>query len=359
MIPANPSTDFLTVATVSYASQALATLRSARQYGHYSQLHFFALDAAPGATATLRHALGEDAAWIQVFGPHDLDDEDKTVFLRTFQYYNPIEISCLAKYVGAAHVLRHSASADRCIYADADILFMADTDEAVEELHDKTILLTPHQFGPSSDSAEHDYLLHGWINAGFFVVNRDSPTTGEMLAWLINRISRRGFLAPGLGLSCDQTWVSLLPAMFEEHTAICHHPGYNVAYWNLTERGLKEGDGGLLADGRRLVFFHFSGFTGAGCLQLSKHSSYPVPPGSLLEGICRRYQATLDAAMSLPLSDIATLPCSRAGLRERISIGSHLNQLNIDAPTMKRGFFSRLGLKLDIMLLRSARKMDR
>jgi len=266
MTPAAPNADFLTVATVSYASQALATLRSARRHGHYGQLHFFALDAAPSATGALRQALGEDAAWIQVFGPQDLDDEDRAVFLRAFQYYNPIEMSCFAKYIGAAHVLRYSASADRCIYADSDILFLADTDGAVEELNDKAILLTPHQFGPSSDSAEHDYLLHGWINAGFFVINRNNPATGELLRWLIHRISRRGFLAPGLGLSCDQTWITLLPALFAEHTGICRHAGYNVAYWNLTERVLTEGEEGLLANGRRLVFFHFSGFADAGHL---------------------------------------------------------------------------------------------
>lgn len=349
------STDFLTVATISYAPQALATLRSARQHGRYGQMHFFALDAAPGASQALRQSLGEDAEWIHIFDPHDLNDEDKALFLQAFKYYNAIEMSCLAKYVGVAHVLRNSRSADRCVFADSDILFLADTDEAIAELGEKAILLTPHQFGPSSDSGEHDYLLHGWINAGFFAVNRENVATRDLLGWLINRISRRGFLAPSLGLSCDQTWVSLLPAMFAEHTVTCRHPGYNVAYWNLSERSLTEDAGGVMANGRRLAFFHFSGFMGAERLQLTKHGSYPIPPGSVLEKLCLRYRAALGAAACLSTAGIPILPCSNVSLRERILEGSALNQLSIDAPTMKRGIFSQVGMKLDAMLLRWAR----
>lgn len=344
--------DFLTVATVSYASQALATLRSARQFGPYGQLHFFALDATPSGLEELRHALGDDASWIRVFGPHDLEGDDRSRFLMAFQYYNPIEMSCLAKYVGVAHILKRSTSADRCVYADADILFLANTTEVIAELGEKALLLTPHQFAPSTDAAEHDYLLHGWINAGFFIANRDNPEVTKLLGWLVDRIARRGFLAPALGLSCDQTWLSLLPAMFSEQVAICRHSGCNVAYWNLHERYLAQDKGVLCANGRRLIFFHFSGFQGAVSGMLTKHGDHIVSSNSALESLCQSYRRILDDASCLSAGNISNLQCSTLSLQERILIGSQLNQLHIDAPTFKRGVFARIGMRLDAFLSR-------
>ena len=346
------SADFLTVATVSYAPQALVTLRSARLHGHYAQLHFFALDATPEGLVGLRRALGEDASWIQLFGPHDLNDDDRSRFLSAFKYYNGIEMSCLAKYVGVAHVLRHSTSADRCVYADADILFFGDTVEAVSELGEKAILLTPHQFAPSTDAAEHDYLLHGWVNAGFFVANRDNSDVSKLLCWLVDRILRRGFLAPSLGLSADQTWVSLLPAMFSENVAISRNPGCNVAYWNLHERKLVQDGDTFLANGRPLMFFHFSGFQGAAPGKLTKHGDYVVPPHSALATLCRSYRQMLDDDANLSDGAIATLPCSTLNLQGRILLGSQANQLHIDAPTLRRGIFARVGMWLDSFLSR-------
>jgi hypothetical protein len=353
------SVDFLTVATVSYAPQALATLRSAQKHGRYVQLHFFALDATQEGLLDLRRALGEDASSIQLFGPHDLNDDDRSRFLSAFKYYNGIEMSCLAKYVGVAHVLRHSTSADRCVYADADILFFGDTVEAISELGEKAILLTPHQFAPSTDAAEHDYILHGWVNAGFFVANRGNPDVNKLLGWLVNRILRRGFLAPSLGLSCDQTWVSLLPAMFSEHVAISRNSGYNVAYWNLHERKLAQDGGIFLANGTPLVFFHFSGFLGATPGKLTRHGDHVLPPHSPLETLCRSYRQMLDDAATLSANTIATLPCSTLNLQGRILLGSKVNQLYIDVPTLKRGIFARIGMRLDAMLSRWQSKADR
>lgn len=343
-------TDFLTVATVAYLPQALATLQSALETGQFATIHLYALDAAPGSIENVKSVLGSNAEWINVFGPDSLDDALKRTFLRSFDYYNPFEMSCLAKYVGLSYVLQTSKTADRCVFSDTDVLFLSSTIDAVDELSDKALLLTPHQLGPSTDAAEHEYLLGGWINAGFFIVNRENPATKDILNWLIHRISRRGFVAPEYGLFCDQAWVSLLPGMFAERVVVSYFPGYNVAYWNLSERRLERVDGRFKANGEALAFFHFSGFFGATSGQLTKHGNFQVPRGSVLEELCLQYRNLLRVYEGLNVSGIPVLNCSTGRLKDRIAIGSHLNGLNIEAPTIKRGLFGRVGGKVDALI---------
>lgn len=343
--------DFLTVATVGYAPQAVATLRSARRYAKHATYYFFALDATAEAVTDLRRILGEDDPWIHVFGPYDLGCE-REIFLSAFKYYNALEMSCLAKYVGIAHVLRAAGAASICVYVDSDILFLGDVCEALSEMGKSIVLLIPHQLGPSSDNVEHGYLLHGWVNAGFLCFRRDQQHTFEMIDWLVHRISRRGYFAPQFGLSCDQTWVSSLPFVFHGQTYMSQHPGFNVAYWNLDERLLTSTGETIRVNGIPLLFFHFSGFDPKNSTFLSKHSDLIVPPGSALEKLCGRYKSELGAIDSLrpKLAMLTTLPCSKANLQERIYLGSMHNELSISSLTTKLGLFSRIGMKIDFLL---------
>jgi len=262
-------------------------------------------------------------------------------------------MSCLAKHVGMAYVLRSADAAEVCVYADADVLFFGDASVAFDELEQKAVLLTPHQFGPGRDDAlEHEYLLHGWINAGFLAFRKGHARTAAIVDWLIHRISRRGFLAVEFGLYVDQTWVSSLPFVFPDSVVISRNPGLNVAYWNLFERKLVETDGAILANEAPLLFFHFSGFDRTNPTRLSRHSDLAVPSGAVLEKVCRLYRSELSAASELEpkLARLKTLPCSGAGLRERITTGSMRNDLSIDSPTTAIGLFARIGKKVDSLL---------
>ncbi len=340
--------DFLTVATVSYAQQALATLRSARRCGSYAAHHLFALDAAPEAVVGLREGLGDEASWISVFGPGDLGPERER-YTQAFTYFNPIEMSCLAKYVGIGHILRTSATAEICIYADADILFFGDIRPDLKALGDKAVLLTQHQFGPSDDASEHGYLLHGWFNAGFLAFRRAHPGTSDILDWLMSRIERRGFLAPQAVLSCDQTWVSLLPFVFDGLTVSSRNPGLNVGYWNLESRKLARQEELFFTGAVPLVFFHFSGFDAANRGRLSKHADVPVPYGTALESLCSVYRRELDAAarMRQVVAGLPIVACAAGTLEERMDRASALFGFDLRVPSERFGVFSKIGRRLD------------
>lgn len=341
----------LTVATVDYLPQAIATLRSAYRQSAQSSFHLFAVDATTEAVADLRRILGNDAVWIHVFGPNDLGPE-RTGFLAVFNQYNAVELCCLAKYVGISHVLRDSSAGEVCIFVDADMLFLGDIHEAVDAMGESAVLLTPHLMDPSSDDTEHDIMTHGWMNAGFLAFRREHAGTRGVIDWLINRVSRRGFFAPQYGLSCDQTWISALPVLFHDLTYVSRHRGLNVGYWNLSERPLVRSGKAFLAGDSPLLLFHFSGFDWTRSKRLSKHSECPVPPGSLLEELCQLYRSELDGVAELwpGIGGLEIFACSKAELIERIRAGSLRNRVNIVIHTTELGLFSKVGGKIDSLL---------
>jgi hypothetical protein len=348
--------DFLTVGTIDYVPQTVATLRSARRHGKHTSFNLFALDATPEAVITLRRifdASGE--SWINVFGPHDLES-GREAFLSAFDYYDPLELSCLAKYVGLAHLLRAPNGGDVCVYADADILFLGDVSTVCGEMDPAVALLTPHQLGPTSDSTEHEYLMHGWMNAGFLCFRRDRSASPPVLDWLIHRISRRGFAAPHYGVFLDQAWISGLPFVFSSLTQVSRHPGLNVAYWNLEERHLECSAGRFLVNGLPLLCFHFSGFDRTDRRRLSKHSDVEITEGTPLDEIRRLYRAELEAAEPFrqKVASLERLPSAKDALEKRILKCSIKNHLSLSAPAAQIGFFCRLGRKLDLLLSRFA-----
>lgn len=339
------TSDFLTVATVDYTPQALATLRSARRTASHKSHYFFVLDATPASLADLRELLGADADWITLFGPHDLV-AGRDAYLAAFTCYNAFELSCLSKYFAADHVMRRADAADICVYADADILFLGDLTPALAEIGDHAGLVTPHQLGPAPDIDEVEHLGLGWLNAGFFCLRRNHPQMAQILEWLCDRIGRRGFNAPNNGLFVDQVWLSAALFSFPNQFRITPHPGLNVAYWNIAERKLSRRDGRFLADGKPLVFFHFSGFEPARTGSLSKHFSVSVTPGTVVDELCGAYRTELAQAAVPGAASLGRIPCSRAPLRQRIETGRARHGLEPLGPYQAMDLLSRIRRRL-------------
>ena len=346
----------LTVSTLSYVPQALATLRSARACGAHDTYHLFVADALPAAIDALRTHLRPEFDWVQVAGPHELGLARER-YLAVFSHYNAFEVCNVAKYVAIDHVLRGPSVPEFCVYTDSDIFFLRDCSGPLEEIGDGAVLLTPHQFGPTSDACEHDHISHGWINSGFSVYARGNPATGAIVEWLTTRISRRGYLATQYGLSGDQPWLSAVPFVFANAgIVVSRDTGLNVAYWNLDQRELAEGDrdGAYTIQGVPLTFFHFSGYDRLRAMKLSKHGAVPVAPGSPLERLCRTYDAALDACEWLRphLAGLPGIPSSRAKLPERLARGMAQNSINLTAPTLIDGVFTKVGRRLDAVVRR-------
>ncbi len=341
----------LTVATVDFTAAAVATLRSARRTGTYDSFRLFTLDAVGESIGLVRAALGKDAEWIEVFGPYDLG-RFTSAFLAAFEYYDAIEISCFAKYLGISHVFARSDATDICLCVDADTRFIADMREVIEAMGPSAAFLTPHLLGPAGEDIEHDIMTHGWVNAGVVAFQKANGRTSEILGWLIERVSRRGFLAPQLGFSLDQAWLSALPILFPKETYLCTHPGVNVAYWNSDERPLTRTAEGISAGGSPLLVFHYSAYDVTRPNRLSRHSKAAVPDDSLTAHLLREYRSGLAEAYQIKekLSGVPTISASLDPLVKRIRVASQRSGVNLTGPGSPPGWFSRIGWKVDSML---------
>lgn len=339
------ASDFLTVATVDYAPQALATLRSARRTGGHRAHYYFVLDGTPGSLAALRTLLGGDADWIILFGPDDLTT-GREAYLDAFAYFNAFELSCLSKYFAVDHVMRQSGAADICVYADADILFFGDLAPVFTEIGELAGLVTPHQLGPAPDADEVEHLGLGWLNAGFFCLRRGHPQMMHILAWLTDRIGRRGFNAPNNGLFVDQVWLSAAVFSFPNQFRVSPHPGLNVAYWNISERQLSQAGDHFQARDKPLLFFHFSGFEPSRTDSLSKHTPVPVDTGSALDTLCAAYRRALADAAIPGAAALERIPCSRAPLKRRLELGRDRHGLEPLCPYQSMNILSRIRRKL-------------
>lgn len=354
------SLSLLTVATVDYIPQAVSTLRSARRHGNYASFHLFAVDAIADTAIALRKLLGDDAAWIRIFCPDDLGPE-RAQFVAAFKQYNAMELCCLAKYVGLAHVMRDPSAGEVCIFIDGDMFFVGDVQGSIGTMGESAVFVTPHLMAPATDDVEQDIMMHGWMNAGVLAFRREHPGSRTVLDWLIDRISRRGFFAPQFGLSCDQKWLSALPILFRGLTSMSTDSGLNVGYWNLTERPLTRSGGTIFAGDKPLLLFHFSGFDWAGSGRLSKHSADRVVAGSILEELCQLYQSELDGTARLrnALNGLETVPCATGSVLDRMQSASVRNGVDFIVPAPSFGLFSRLGGKMDSLLRKTVIRQGR
>lgn len=200
---------------------------------------------------------------------------------------------CIAlKPVLLQHLL---ARAEAAVFIDPDILVTAPLDAAFDQVRAHALTLTPHLVRPSlgADARARDrtMLLAGAFNGGFVGVSR-STEAEACLAWWGDRLSTHCRMAPADALHGDQRWLDLAPA-FVGRTAILRDPALNVAYWNLHERTIALVEDELFVDGRRLGFFHFSGFDPGSPGGVSAHAAGLTraalgPIGSLFDDYAAR-----------------------------------------------------------------------
>lgn len=167
-----------------------------------------------------------------------------------------------------------NTDADAVIYLDPDIRCYGALSEVERLLADgASVVATPHVMSPLEDGRrpnDRHLLQAGVFNLGFLAVAR-CDESAKYLDWWARRMATECLNDIPNALFVDQKWCDLLPCHVER-LAVLRHPGYNVAYWNLTERKVEPAeDGKPRCNGKPLAFFHFSGVNPAAPDILSKH----------------------------------------------------------------------------------------
>ena len=198
--------------------------------------------------------------------------------------YSILELNTAVKPFLFQHLLAQDG-AGPVVYLDPDIVVYRRLDELERLLEDGAgLVLTPHITSGLDDGLDPDELAllrSGVYNLGFLAV-APGAESDRLIAWWGERLEERCLVEPEAGLFVDQRWMDFAPA-FHPGARILHHPGYNVAYWNLHERRLEapEGAAPWRVNGEPLAFFHFSGVVPGDPTVFSKHQNrfQPRRPG--------------------------------------------------------------------------------
>ena len=177
--------------------------------------------------------------------------------------YNVIEFNTSVKPFYFDYLFRTHGDEARILYIDPDIEAYQSLDDLFSQLSDNGILLTPNlvQEPQSLAPGELASLRHGMYNLGFIGIAYTDESQ-RFIKWWQERLRYHCLIEKCRGIFVDQKWVDLAPLFFKDIKLI-DHPGYNMAWWNLSERKLIEKEGVYYVNStdQLLYFFHFSGYT--------------------------------------------------------------------------------------------------
>ncbi len=171
--------------------------------------------------------------------------------------YSVLEFSTAVKPWLLTHILEKTGRP--VLYFDPDIEIFGDVGHLADLAAQHGVVVTPHHLRPlprdGRTPIEADFLATGMYNLGFMGTGVGSIDSGFLEFWK-TRLERDAVVDFANMLFTDQRWVDFIDC-FPHH--VIRDPGCNVAYWNIGQRPLTRQGDVISADGRPLVFFHFSG----------------------------------------------------------------------------------------------------
>lgn len=176
--------------------------------------------------------------------------------------YNIIEFNTAVKPFYFEYLFARYPEADRIFYLDPDLCFYQSPKVMDQEWEDAEILLTPNLIytTPKPSTGELASLRHGMYNLGFIGLKRGAESF-RLIQWWKERLKEHCRIDKCYGIFVDQKWMDLAPLFFDRIKSV-KHPGWNMAWWNFSERKLLQTPEGYVVNQPEtpLVFFHFSGF---------------------------------------------------------------------------------------------------
>lgn len=256
----------------SFASTVLVTLCTIRQLPQaFALADSFVQYAASENPASVLIGLVDDPAHLPAgyVSPYPLlpvrellPSEQLTALSTT---YTPTEFAAACKPLFIAEAFRQYPAADSILYADPNVLFLADLDPIQTQLYSANVLMTPFITRNPQDAGWPDekFFQNVGLYSSDFLAFRRSPETDRLLAWWDDRVRERAYVDFCAGLCLDQLWLMHVPVFFRD-VVVVRNPGWHVALWNLPERTVRQEGSGWLVDGpagqrQPLQFVNFKG----------------------------------------------------------------------------------------------------
>jgi hypothetical protein len=125
------------------------------------------------------------------------------------------------------------------LFFKQESLVLGDHEAVFAALERHPIVLTPHLLaplsGPDRIARELNILQSGIFNVGLLGVARHDASA-RFLAWWQDRLVAHCRHAVAEGMHFEQRWLDLVPGYFAD-AHVLRDPAFNVAHWNLPERG--------------------------------------------------------------------------------------------------------------------------
>ncbi len=185
---------------------------------------------------------------------NDLERDDPELLhvkpTRTLIEYYFTLTPCFLRYLlMGPHSLNHVT------YLDADLYFFSDPTPLIAGLAAHQIGIVPHRYSPGLNGLER----FGLFNVAFNYFNRGELSLScldrwrcQCLAWCHDQLDGERF--------ADQKYLNEWPQLYGDQIVI-HHPGVDLAPWNLgTHHLVKQGEL-LMVDNQPLICFHYHGIS--------------------------------------------------------------------------------------------------
>lgn len=211
--------------------------------------------------------------------------------------YNIIEFNTAVKPFYFEYIFQKYPEVNHIYYIDPDIILYQPIEILNQEWEDAEILLTPNliYLPDSTSTGELASLRHGINNLGFIGIKRGEEGL-KFINWWKVRLRDYCKIDKCFGIFVDQKWVDLAPLFFTKIKSI-KDPGWNMGWWNLSERKLLKNDSGYFVNNPEtpLVFFHFSGFKPEqeSMTERLKLEEFSMDPNGELKGLFDSYKTSL------------------------------------------------------------------
>ena len=225
--------------------------------------------------------------------------------------YNIIEFNTAVKPFYFEYIFQKYPEVDHIYYIDPDIFLYQPIESLDHEWGDSEILLTPNliYLPKATSTGELASLRHGINNLGFIGI-RSGEESFKFIAWWKERLRFHCKIDKCFGIFVDQKWVDLAPLFFNKIKSV-KHPGWNMAWWNFSERKLLQIGETLYVNSEnyKLTFFHFSGFKPGNRLITERMQSeeFVIQEDHLLQSLFDDYEKKLFANGFKMLSQVKPL----------------------------------------------------
>ncbi len=165
---------------------------------------------------------------------------------RKGDYYLTLKPHCIDYIITNYQFLDHLA------YVDSDMMFFSTLNPVLQELADKSILVTSHNF-----SKEHiDKELYGKFNGGFLLV-KNNETSISCLNWWCERCTEWCFDYIEGDKFTDQKYMEKFPILYPNEVVVSKLIGLNLAGYNIGNCDIAIKNNQIICNGEPLILFHY------------------------------------------------------------------------------------------------------